>query len=299
MSIRVKWKPRVICFTRQKTPCGAASAAGALADPWNILGFQGQFPLFTTREDSVPDQRMRFSLGWSKGSSKATPTCWKKRPRALKVVAEEVDARFARFADEWDRYGSTTIKTCRKLPPGPWELARWVARALGNGALPVKPPVRFPSGVNMCRSSRRLARTQVVVALLDRNDLVASLGLLMQWLSQADELSLTAGSQSFHRLLARWLDQLVAQAQSKDSTLDAWPLLRRLFDYLEANAGPLWQVPTLDEAAVGKPLPGEPPAGPAGEEDDDPERVLYEAAYEGVTFRDNADDLRRVQRYRR
>src|SRR5262249_29169859 len=26
-------------------------ACGALADPWNILGFQGQFPLFTARED--------------------------------------------------------------------------------------------------------------------------------------------------------------------------------------------------------------------------------------------------------
>src|SRR5262249_55608406 len=27
-------------------------ACGALADPWNILGYQGLFPLFTAREDS-------------------------------------------------------------------------------------------------------------------------------------------------------------------------------------------------------------------------------------------------------
>ncbi len=31
---------------------------GALADPWNILGFQGMFPLFSSREDVVPDQRI-------------------------------------------------------------------------------------------------------------------------------------------------------------------------------------------------------------------------------------------------
>ena len=28
-------------------------ACGALVDPWNILGFQGQYPRFTALEDSV------------------------------------------------------------------------------------------------------------------------------------------------------------------------------------------------------------------------------------------------------
>ena len=31
---------------------------GAIVDPWNILAFQGYFPLFTSREDSIPDQRI-------------------------------------------------------------------------------------------------------------------------------------------------------------------------------------------------------------------------------------------------
>ncbi len=31
---------------------------GAIVDPWNILGFQGQFPLFMAREDSVSDPRV-------------------------------------------------------------------------------------------------------------------------------------------------------------------------------------------------------------------------------------------------
>src|SRR5207302_1840707 len=33
-------------------------ACGALADPWNILGFQGLYPLFQAREDSIRDPRI-------------------------------------------------------------------------------------------------------------------------------------------------------------------------------------------------------------------------------------------------
>src|SRR4029079_3230926 len=33
-------------------------ACGALVDPWNILGFQGLFPLFHSMEDSVQDGRI-------------------------------------------------------------------------------------------------------------------------------------------------------------------------------------------------------------------------------------------------
>ncbi|MBX3439804.1 MAG: hypothetical protein KF861_20100, partial [Planctomycetaceae bacterium] len=37
-------------------------SCGALVDPWNILGFQGQFPLFTSREDAIPDGRIESLL---------------------------------------------------------------------------------------------------------------------------------------------------------------------------------------------------------------------------------------------
>ena len=35
-----------------------AIACGALVDPWNILGFQGQFPRSAALEDSIRDQRI-------------------------------------------------------------------------------------------------------------------------------------------------------------------------------------------------------------------------------------------------
>src|SRR5438105_10844382 len=36
---------------------------GALVDPWNMLGFQGLFPLFQAREDSIHDPRIDELLG--------------------------------------------------------------------------------------------------------------------------------------------------------------------------------------------------------------------------------------------
>ena len=33
-------------------------ACGAIVDPWNILGFQGQYPRFTSLEDSIHDLRI-------------------------------------------------------------------------------------------------------------------------------------------------------------------------------------------------------------------------------------------------
>ena len=35
---------------------------GGIVDPWNILGFQGLFPLFSAREDSIPDSRVDVLL---------------------------------------------------------------------------------------------------------------------------------------------------------------------------------------------------------------------------------------------
>jgi hypothetical protein len=259
---------------------------GAIVDPWNILGFQGQFPLFTSREDSVPDQRVEILLqlveGLLEGYSRALQEA---AARALGPIEEQLLGRFERFTEWWDRFATTTVSD---LPPvsaqDHLESARRVAKALAEwrAAGEAAGHIAFwREHVSEFQSAKAYA--QVVEALLDRRDHVASLGLLMQWLSQADDVSLQAGPLSFDRLLSRWLD-LVAEL-SKAAPGDAWPMLRRLFDYLEANAGEYWQVPQLDDAATDEGWP----AG-AAEEEEDEDRGLFGAAYEGVTFRDSADD---------
>ncbi len=268
---------------------------GALVDPWNILGFQGQFPLFTTREDSVPDQRIEVMLQLVEGILESyTRVLEEAAARAMTLVVTDIDRRFERFADFWDRFGSVTVQDLPTvLAQDHLDSARRVARALAEWRAAGEAAGQIPfwrEHVQEFQTARAYA--QVVSALLDRNDLVASLGLLMQWLSQADDVGLVAGPLSFDRLLTRWIDSLgdLAGTERTEKTTaensQIWPLLRRLFAYLEANAGDFWLVPRLSEAAVGNVTP-ETGDGP---DDDDPDRELYGAAYEGVTFRDSADD---------
>ncbi|MBI1345540.1 hypothetical protein GC163_04560 [bacterium] len=275
---------------------------GALVDPWNILGFQGQYPLFTNREDSVPDHRVEVLLqlveGLLEGYSRALEEA---AARAESASEAEILAKFERFANFWDRFGSTTVED---LPPvsgaDHLESARRVAKALaewraageasGNIAFWRDHVVEFQSSK---------AYAQVVSALLDRRDVVASMGLLMQWLSQADEVGLQAGPMPFDRLLMRCMELIgditeVGQPRTEELSdeqgqlRDPWPSLRRMFDYLEANAGDFWQVPRLTEfVGVGT---SAQTTGPESDEEDEGEHGLFGAAYEGVVFRDSADD---------
>src|SRR5262249_20290381 len=63
---------------------------------------------------------------------------------------------------------------------------------------------------------------------------------------------------------------------TRDSTNSKPELVRKFFDYLEANAEEYWHVPELEEAVLEQ----------ESEDDDD----VYGAAYEGVTYQDSADD---------
>jgi hypothetical protein len=268
---------------------------GALADPWNILGFQGQFPLFTTREDSVPDQRIEVLIqlveGILEGYGRALEEAAARDQSALEA---ELQVKFEKFAEFWDKFGATTV---HDLPPvlgqDHLESSRRVARALADwrAAGEAAGNIAFwREHVGEFQSAKAYA--QVVSALLDRHDQVASLGLLMQWLSEADEVGLQAGPMSFDRLLTRWVESVAESASSNSAAgepaTDPWPLVRRLFDYLEANAGDFWHVPQLEDAVAG--------AGVASDwsdndsDEDDAEGGLFGAAYEGVVFRDSADD---------
>jgi hypothetical protein len=116
------------------------------------------------------------------------------------------------------------------------------------------------------------AFSRVVTALLDRHDLRAAMGLLMAWLSEAPSVPLETAEHSFHALARRWM----ADAVQIDSSSDRTAIVSKFFELLEANADSLWSPPE----DVG---PGDQPLRTA---DESP----YESAYEGVTFRDSADD---------
>jgi hypothetical protein len=97
------------------------------------------------------------------------------------------------------------------------------------------------------------------------------MGLLLAWVGEASAVPLEKGEHSFHDLIRRWAEDVVAGPVTPERPR----AFRRFFEALEANAEDFWQVPTLaDGGAIG----------------DDAADDVYGAAYDDVTFRDSADD---------
>lgn len=275
---------------------------GAIVDPWNILGFQGMFPLFVAREDAIPDNRVEVLVEIIEQLFDASSaTMAEAAATGQQEIRLSVEQDFRNLAEEWDRYATTTVEDIPKVSGAEsLKAARHVAKALsdwrtaGESAGDIS---FWREHVGHFESPRSFA--QVVHTLLDRDDLVAAMGLLMQWLSEAEDMGLESGGHSMHNLLHRLLRLINAQKGQSEQ----WPMLRRLFAFLEANAGIFWQVPSLKEFVDRhRNSGGSRTNGGAAEDgldldhlfdddgEDDKEDDLFQAAYDEVVFRDSADD---------
>jgi hypothetical protein len=246
-------------------------ACGALADPWNILGFQGLFPLSPAQEDSIRDPRIDELVHgvehvldlYARLASEAGSI----GDRGLMTA---LLSDMQRFAAWWDRFASVEVSDVRRVHGGEAvgsarhvaaTLMRWHQRGEAAADLGF-----WREHLEGFQSAKAFAL--VVDALLSKEDYRAAMALLMAWLSQA-QVPLEDGDYSFHTLALRWM-----LGVSRSS--DAWPLVKKFFDYLEANAEEHLHLPELEPDSA-----AEEPA------DDD---NLYGAAYEDVTYRDSADD---------
>jgi hypothetical protein len=250
-------------------------ACGALADPWCMLGFQGLYPLFQAREDSIHDPRVDELLGlvgdMFAGYARAIGEA---AARGRDDDRDRLVGRMRSLASWWDQFASYEVGDLPHVHGGEAAaaaehvadaLARWRGRATGPGA---------PSDLAFWRKHLDGFRTpaafaRVVTALLDRGERPAALGLLIAWLGSSPTVALGDGDQSFHALVRRWAEE----ASAGFATADRPAYFRRFFEMLEANAEDAWNVPSLRDNS-------------SADEPDD----IFEAAYEGVTFRDSADD---------
>jgi hypothetical protein len=252
---------------------------GAIADPWNILGFQGLYPLSPAREDSVRDTRLDelvhvvdYALNLhARLSSEGAAT-------GNKALVETVAGSMKRLATWWDQFATVEVSDVRRVSGREAlgsarhvgeALSHWHARGEAAGDLAF-----WREHLENFRSPKAFAL--VVDALLRKNDYRAAMALLINWLGQVEQVPLEDGAYSFHALALRWMLGQAANGVSPDDAGPKPDLVRKLFDYLEANADEYWQVPTLEAEAP--------------EADEEAEDDLFEAAYEGVTYRDSADD---------
>lgn len=287
---------------------------GAIVDPWNILGFQGQFPLFAAREDSVTDPRVDKLVAIMEQvfNSLSRLVC-EAAAAGEERLCQSVAGRFKRLAEFWDRFATTTVSDLPPVHGGEsYESANRVTQALaawhreGESAGDIG---FWKRHVDEFQTSRAYAI--VVDLLLRKKDALAAMNLLIQWLSQSQSVPLESGVYSFFPLMVGWLNLVLRREEPA-----AWSLVMKFFDYVDVNAGDWGQVPVLQHGTGGglrlagtsadQPRRG-PSRGDEGDERDDSfepddelyaERdetlgepdALYGAAYENVVFRDSAQD---------
>ena len=270
---------------------------GALIDPWNILGFQGQFPLFSSREDAIPDQRVETLLEFMEQvfgvyARLLCEAASQQQPQLLNHYSN----RFLKLADDWDRYASTVVADLpRVVGRESWESARHVAESVAawRNAGEAAGDISFwKQYVERFQSAKSYAL--VIDELLRKGDHIASLGLLMQWLSQADFVGLNSGPYAFSDHMFSWLKVVTSAKRLEEQPVESWNIVRKMFDYLEANAADYWSVPDWGNSLNGISLPVAEEAGLpyAGEDDEDfdDEDSLFDAAYDNIVFRDSAED---------
>jgi hypothetical protein len=274
-------------------------ACGALADPWNILGFQGLFPLSPAREDSVRDSRLEELVGVVEQVFNLYARLMSEAAAAGdRELADGLSASMKRLAAWWDRFATAEVGELRRVHGGEAAtsaghvaaaLAKWHERGEATSDL------AFWRGLlEGFRSPKSFAL--VVDTLLRKADYRAAMALLTSWLGQAEQVPLEDGVYSFPSLAQRWM-LLVTQptrgaelgarsgssAPGSESPVPSSEmgkrreLVEKFFDYLEANAEEYWQVPTLE-------------LGDAEANGEEEVEDLYGAAYDDVTYRDSTGD---------
>jgi hypothetical protein len=265
-----------------------AIECGAMVDPWNILGFGGQYSLFPAVENSVYDHRVDELLDSMSDIFMLYVQIHKAAAAAGDVGLQEVLSRsLGELARWWDQFASVEVGSIEGISGrATLESAESVAAALRawhEGGAAAGDLAFWRRNAEHFSSPKAYAL--VIETLLDHRDPVAAMALLVQWLSQAEEIPLVEEDYSFHDLAMLWMEDLwsddrpeetksvrsagvppgsagVSPANKNQNAGETpalrgktpvvrprWPLARKFLDYLESNAEDYWQVPHFEMAA--------------------------------------------------
>jgi len=283
---------------------------GALVDPWNILGFAGNFSRFHGPDSAVHDHRVDELVHVLELVFSFLSRLWREAAASDDtLVCERVRRQFERISQWWRQYAAHEVSDIQATDPqDSFESAELVSRALqlwqraGAAAGDIK---FWASHAEMFESPKAYAL--VIEALLERKDFVGTMGLLVYWLSQAQRVGLQSGTISFSELACLWLDKLDAkpltvEAQASSQTPDQlrWAHIQRFFAYVEANGEDFLRPPKFllgggsgKSKGNGRSKPGkkdELEYFDEHAEDDDESKSVFDAAYEDVVYHDSTDD---------
>ncbi|MBD3672731.1 MAG: hypothetical protein HUJ26_04315 [Planctomycetaceae bacterium] len=273
---------------------------GAFVDPWNILGFQAQFPLFTAREDSVPDHRAEILLSLMESVFGVfSQVMGEAAAQGNTELQDSIKKRFHVLAHFWDRYATTTIED---LPQVSGNESYLSASRVSSGLLDWRDAGEEAGNISFWRTKvtefeSAKAYSLLVTALIGKQDYVAAMALCIHWLSEADTIGLESGLHSIHDQFRNWVKAVSQNVPPEDR----WSLLSRFFDYIEVNAGPFWDVPTNesldldfddddDDYDIDDLLEPDFEDSLFDDDEDDDEDNPFEASFGDIPFQDSAED---------
>lgn len=254
---------------------------GALVDPWNILGFSGNFPRFIGTDSTVIDERVHELVQIMEQTFGFLSRLWREAAATNnEALCKRTEERFRWLCDWWRKYAAHQVSDVQATDPqDSFESSHLVARALRlwhQGGAAAGDLKFWAPHADIFDSPKAYAL--VIEALLDRRDFVGSMALLVHWLSQASRVGLQSGNTSYSDLARIWLEKLfedstslgaqsniAEQSEAEDTSLAAqnsadpsnqaqpsqqpeswdfiWANVERFFDYLEANGEGFWLVP--------------------------------------------------------
>ena len=275
-----------------------AIQCGAMIDPWNILGFDAHFSLFPALENSIHDHRADELIDLMDQIYAYYSRVWREAAACDEnTICDQVQRQFKETTEWWRQFAAHEVSNVEASDAlDAYQAAEHVSEALnlwhrggasaGDVAFWAKHAAMFDSG---------MAYALVVEALLERQDYVGSMALLIHWLSQAERVGLEQAEQtdhSFHALVESWLGSLQHSINDENAQEhygdELWKLVKKFFDYLEANADDFWRAPQF-EVASAKQSNSDSVFDDQGMEEDEGEG-LYGAAYEDVVYKDSTDD---------
>jgi hypothetical protein len=291
--------PQLVDLLKRAIECGA------LIDPWNILGFDAQYSLFAALENSVRDHRADELVATMDRIWALYSRVWSEAAAADRDdISKKIARQFKETATWWHKFAVHEVSSVEAEDSlVVYRAAEHVAEAMSvwhKGGAAAGDIAFWAPHASMFDSPKAYAL--VIETLLDRGDYVATMALLVHWLSQADEVGLQRADVSWHDLAERWFAQVSSsgtvhkagavpdpvhkpEAQARESG-KRWDKARKFLDYLEANAETYWQPPRFQ---LGSAINARDMAVlEEEEEDDDADR--FDSAYEGVVYRDSTDD---------
>ena len=286
--------PRVMKLLQTGVECGA------IVDPWNILGFDGNYSLFPANENTVADHRVYELVELIENIMGMCSLIWSEAAAVDdRETCEAIQKEFSDIVAWWRKFAPHEVMAVDAVDPEEiFSAAELVAEALNlwhQGGAEAGDIEFWKLHADLFDSPK--AYHLVIEALMDRGDYQTSSALLVHWLSQAQFVRLQHGDSSFHNLIWRWITEQKQRLKSADCQErdEIWNRIRKFFDFIEVNAEVYGQVPEFEIGRKFRESTELPESDvdvfeELDEFNDDPDDELYDAAYEGVTYRDSTDD---------